>query len=225
MYLAGLPYHVVQRGNNRQACFFDDDDRRLYLELLVSSLRRYDALLHAFVLMTNHVHLLLTPRAEDSISRVMRVAGSCYAQRFNRKYARTGSLWEGRHKASVIEADAYLLCCYRYIEMNPVRAGMVTSPDAYRWSSYRANACGGSLSALDPHPTYAALGSTPAVRQAAYRALFAAADTGADDQSIRRATSACVPLGDEAFSARVARQAGQVLAYPRRGRPARRCIG
>jgi len=166
MYLAGLPYHVVQRGNNRQACFFDDDDRRLYLELLVSSLQRYDALLHAFVLMTNHVHLLMTPRAEDSISRVMRVAGSCYAQRFNRKYARTGSLWEGRHKASVIEADAYLLCCYRYIEMNPVRAGMVTSPDAYRWSSYRANACGGSLSAPVEELSQAFFGAIPSIMDA-----------------------------------------------------------
>lgn len=195
-YLPGLPCHVTQRGNNRQPCFFDSTDRDLYLELLAGCARRYDVAVHAFVLMTNHVHLLLTPQAEDGISRLMRVTGSRYAQWMNRKYARTGTLWEGRHKASVIATDSYLLCCYRYIEMNPVRAGITASPAAYRWSSHRANACGETIEWLHAHPLYEALGATATARQAAYRSLFDQQETIRIDAAIRSAMLSCLPLGD-----------------------------
>ena len=220
MYIAGLPFHVIQRGNNRQPCFFDADDRHLYLHLLAASLHRYEVALHAFVLMTNHVHLLMTPHAGDGVSRVMRVTGSRFAQAMNRKYERTGSLWEGRHKASVVQEDSYLLRCYRYIESNPVRAGMVSSPAAYRWSSYRANALGESQSWLQTHDTYQVLGATPASRQAAYRGLFDAADTAGADQVIRAAASACIPLGSAEFRTQVAAMTGHAPLYSRRGRPA-----
>ncbi len=124
-YLPGMPYHVRQRGNNRQACFFENDDRRVYLNLLQTVLKRYDVSLHAYVLMTNHVHLLMTPVAADGVSRSMQVLASRYAHHINKKYGRTGSLWEGRHKSSAVQSDRYLLTCYRYIEMNPVVNGQL----------------------------------------------------------------------------------------------------
>ena len=136
MYLPGVPAHVVQRGNNRDACFFHEDDYRYYLAVLADELKRYRVSLHAYVLMTNHVHLLMTPTDETGISRVMQHVGRTYVLYINRTYRRTGTLWEGRHKASLVNAAEYLLSCYRDIELNPVRAGMVETPEAYPWSSY-----------------------------------------------------------------------------------------
>ncbi len=150
-FLAGVPAHLVQRGNNRQAVFYDDSDYRAYLGWLVEGAQRYGCAIHAYVLMTNHVHLLLTPRDRDSISRLLQYVGRRYVAYVNHRYGRTGTLWEGRFKASVIDASEYLLRCYRYIELNPVRAGMVDSPRGYRWSSYRANAQGAADPAVSPH--------------------------------------------------------------------------
>ena len=140
MYLPTIPCHVVSRGNNRDACFYADEDYLFYLECLGDACDKYAVALHAYVLMTNHVHLLLTPRDELGISRVMQSVGRRYVQYINYTYRRSGTLWEGRHKASLIDADRYLLACYRYIELNPVRANMVVDPADYRWSSYRVNA-------------------------------------------------------------------------------------
>lgn len=137
MYLPGVPAHVVQRGNNREACFFQDEDYQFYLAVLGDALKRYRVQLHAYVLMTNHVHLLMTPTDESGISRVMQHLGRLYVLYVNRTYRRSGTLWEGRHKSSLINATEYLLTCYRYIELNPVRAGMVAVPEEYRWSSCR----------------------------------------------------------------------------------------
>lgn len=131
MYLPGLPYHLVQRGNNRKACFFDSADREHYLDLLSQTSQLYGVAIHAYVLMTNRIHLLLTPEQSESISRLTRVVGSRYAQYVNKKYSRTGTLWEGRHKSSPVDTQTYLLKCYRYIELNPVRARMVDKPDEY----------------------------------------------------------------------------------------------
>ncbi len=125
MYLPGVPAHVVQRGHNRSACFFSDDDHLFYLECLGQGLRRYGVRLHAYVLMTNHVHLLMTPDEDSSISRLMQHVGRLYVLYVNKRYRRSGALFEGRHKASLVAADDYLLTCYRYIEMYPVAAGMV----------------------------------------------------------------------------------------------------
>jgi len=142
MYLPGYPYHVVQRGNNREACFLSTDNYQSYLAFLAQSLARYDTQLHAYVLMTNHVHLLLTPSTVDGISKTMKDLASRYAYALNKTHNRSGTIWEGRHKASIVQADSYLLSCYRYIELNPVAAGMITKPEEYRWSSYGVNAWG-----------------------------------------------------------------------------------
>ena len=128
MYLAGVPAHVIQRGNNRDACFFHEDDYRFYRQCLAEACRRYGVDLHAYVLMTNHTHLLMTPACPEGISRVMQSLGRRFVQYMNKTYRRTGTLWESRHKASLVDAERYLLACYRYIELNPVRAGMVEHP-------------------------------------------------------------------------------------------------
>ena len=132
MYLAGVPCHVVQRGNNRAACFFTDDDYAFYREVLADASRRYRVHVHAYVLMTNHVHLLLSPQTVDGVSRVMQSVGRRYVQYVNKRYRRCGTLWESRHKASLVDAERYLLACYRYIELNPVTASMVPHPGDYR---------------------------------------------------------------------------------------------
>ena len=129
--LPGIPAHVVQRGNNRQAIFFDDADHRAYLSWLHEGLKRYGCELHAYVLMTNHVHFLLTPDTRDGISRLIQYVGRHYVPYINHSYGRTGTLWEGRYKASLVQEEHYLLMCMRYIEMNPVRAQMVRSPAQY----------------------------------------------------------------------------------------------
>jgi putative transposase len=154
MYAPRVPAHMVQRSNNRNACFFCDDDYQHYKTLLLQSTKRYGAELHAYCLMTNHVHLLLTPLAEDSISRVLQHVGRQYVQYINKTYKRTGTLWEGRHKSSLIDAENYLLTCYRYIGLNPVAANIVIQPQDYQWSSYNANAWGKSELLITPHKIY-----------------------------------------------------------------------
>ena len=199
-YLPGMPYHVVQRGNNRAPCFLEPEDQRLYLKLWQQISRRYNTPVHAYCLMTNHVHILCTCYTEHSISRTMQVVGSTYAARINKKYQRTGTLWEGRHKASLVQSVRYLLNCYRYIELNPVRAGMVAKPSDYAWSSYRQNALG-ALSWLTPHDEYLALGATVDSRQAAYRRLFEQPMAACDLEQFRTALSQCRPVGDDDFLA------------------------
>ena len=141
-YIPGLPYHVVQRGNNREAVFIEPENYHFYLELWQEVSRRYKTAVHAYCLMTNHIHFLVTLMSDTSISNTMKVVGSRYAQYINKKYKRTGTLWEGRHRASIIQQELYLLTCYRYIELNPVRASMVSKPEEYRWSSYGVNGWG-----------------------------------------------------------------------------------
>ena len=138
-YLPGVPCHIISRGNNREACFYSDDDYLFYLECLADACKRYQVALHSYVLMTNHVHLLMTPATGTGLSQVMQSVGRRYVQYVNINYKRSGTLWEGRHKASLVDAKYYLLACYRYIELNPVRANMVAHPADYRWSSYRVN--------------------------------------------------------------------------------------
>ena len=134
-FLPNIPVHAIQRGNNRQAIFFDESDYRMYLSWLKVAAEKYGCQIHAYVLMTNHVHLLITPEHRDSLSRLFQYVGRYYVSYVNNTYGRTGTLWEGRYKASVVEEEHYLLSCYRYIELNPVRAGMVKRPeDYYPWS-------------------------------------------------------------------------------------------
>jgi putative transposase len=153
MYIPGLPYHIVQRGNNREACFVEPENYQFYLELWRDISRRYRCRVHAYCLMTNHIHFLATPDQKTSISNTMKVVGSRYAYYFNKRYNRTGTLWEGRHRPSLVQTDRYLLTCMRYIELNPIRANMVVRPEEYRWSSYGVNGWGDS-SWLQPHDEY-----------------------------------------------------------------------
>ncbi len=217
--LAGHPQHVVQRGHNREACFFADEDYLFYLHWLREGAKKYGCDVHAYALMTNHVHLLLTPHRPDAISRLMQSLGRRYAQYVNRVYRRSGSVWEGRFKASLIQAEAYLLTCYRYIELNPVRADMVHDPSEYRWSSYRWHGLGVSNKLITDHPLYMALGPDEGVRRAAYRALFRAQLDDAALSEIRKSTQQGLPLGRERFRDEVAAVLGRRLGYGRRGRP------
>ena len=166
--------HIVQRGHNREPCFFGEEDYCSYLHWLGEALGEAQCALHAYVLMTNHVHLLLTPKKAEAVPRLIISLGRRYVQYINRSYRRTGTLWDSRYKSSLIQAETYLLLCQRYIELNPVRAAMVDDPAHYRWTSYRANGLGAADSRITPHPLYRSLGRSDKERQAAYRALFRA---------------------------------------------------
>lgn len=170
--LPGIPQHVIQRGNNREPCFLAEADYRCYLEDLQATAEKSACRIHAYVLMTNHAHLLVTPMQELGIAEMMQALGRRYVYYINKTYRRTGTLWEGRYKASLVDSDAYLLTCMRYIELNPVRAEMVNHAGEYQWSSYGANAQGRADALLTHHPLYMALGETASVRQHAYRELF-----------------------------------------------------
>jgi putative transposase len=218
MYLSGLPYHVIQRGNNREACFIEPENYQYYLELWKELSPRYGAAVHAYVLMTNHVHFLVTPDTAHSVSNTMKVAGSRYAQYINKKYRRTGTLWEGRHRASLVQSDRYLLTCMRYIELNPVRAQMVNRPEEYRWSSYGVNAWA-DPSWLHPHEEYLRLGSTPEIRGHAYRELFRTHLSEVDLHLIRKAAHYCQPVGNDYFRQQIEQKYGIKLGHMERGRP------
>ncbi len=167
--LPGIPQHVVQRGNNRLPCFLDDADRRRYLTLLREALLDTGCKLHAYVLMDNHVHLLTTPPEIGTVARLMQKLGRGYVGQFNARHRRTGTLWEGRYKANLVDSESYVLRCHRYIELNPVRARMTDDPAAYPWSSC-ASHCGLRQEALLlPHPQYTTLAATPEERAMAYR--------------------------------------------------------
>ena len=169
--LANIPQHIVQRGNDRQPCFFTDVDRMRYLQDLREIALREGCNVHAYVLMTNHVHLLMTPAASGQVSRVMQSLGRRYVRYINDRYRRTGTLWEGRYKSSLVDRETWLLHCYRYIELNPVRARMTADPSDYAWSSHAHNAFGRDDPLIHPHPAYLSLGSTDDERNSAYRAL------------------------------------------------------
>jgi len=170
--LVGIPQHVIQRGNNRDPCFYAEEDYRRYLDDLQISAKKFDCRIHAYVLMTNHVHLLVTPMTEYGVSQMMQALGRRYVYYVNKTYKRTGTLWEGRYKASLVDSDCYLLTCMRYIELNPIRAQMVDHVGEYKWSSYHANAQGDIDFLIETHPVYIELGATDMLRQEAYRELF-----------------------------------------------------
>lgn len=201
--LAGMPQHVIQRGNNRMPCFLDDNDRRRYLQGLRESLPRFGCNLHAYVLMDNHVHLLLTPHEVGAVSLLMHTFSRNYVGSFNARHGRTGTLWEGRYKACLVDSEGYLLTCLRYIELNPVRARMVDEPGAYFWSSYRANALGQVDPLLEPHAAYATLGRDVTSRACAYRQLFAEALSDETLAEIRQYVQQQRALGTDRFRAHV----------------------
>lgn len=218
-YLPGIPAHIVQRGNSRQVTFFCDGDYRAYLKWLDEGAERYGCSLHAYVLMTNHIHLLVTPQERDSISRTIQHVGRHYVPYVNHVYGKSGTLWEGRHKGSTVSSDEYLLACMRYIELNPVRAGMVETPGEYRWSSHAQNTTGGAGGLLTPHQAYQVLGSTAEERGFAYRALFREALTPDQVHAIRGAVQTGTPLGNDRFREQIEHALGCRVGQPRCGRP------
>ncbi len=220
-YLENVPGHVVQRGNDRTACFFEEENYRYYLRCLDDARRRYAVAVHAYVLMTNHVHLVMTPAHEHGIARLMQLVGNRYVQYVNKKYRRTGTLWEGRHKRSLIDAERYLLACYRNVELNPVRAGMVTHPGDYRWSSYGHHAEGDPDALITDHEVFLWINQDPAQRQLHYRDLFRVGLDARDVHAIRCAATFSTPLGDDRFKAQIETMRGRSVGHACRGRPAR----
>jgi putative transposase len=219
LHLDGVPLHIVQRGHNRQPCFFAEEDYHAYLHWLGEALSREGAALHAYALMTNHVHLLLTPQKAESVARIVIALGRRYVQYINTTYRRSGTLWDSRYKSSLIHAEDYLLLCQRYIELNPVRAAMVDDPAHYRWTSYRHNALGQANALLTPHDLYRRLGRGAAPRQAAYRDLFRAQLDRAAIDDLRLALNQNQPLGNTRFLDAIERMTGQRREARPRGRP------
>jgi len=195
----GIPQHIIQRGNNRQVCFASDEDFSAYAYWLEEYSRKYRVAIHAWVFMTNHVHLLVTPETDVGVSRLMQALGRHYVRYFNHTYKRSGTLWEGRYKSCVVDAEDYLLICQRYIELNPVRTSMVNDPGDYAWSSYRAHGLGQLARLWTPHRAYQALGENMTDRTAAYRALFVGQLDTAILNQIRLATNQGMALGSDRF--------------------------
>ncbi len=193
----GIPQHIIQRGNNRQVCFACDQDMAFYARLLHQYSTKFSVSLHAWVFMTNHVHLLASPHATDAVSNMMQAIGRRYVRYFNREYRRSGTLWEGRFKSSLVQTETYLLQCQRYIELNPVRAGMVSDPAEYTWSSYQRHALGKRVQMSTPHIEYLSLGKTDSIRQDAYRKLFQAHVDDEMIKDIRSAVNKGMALGSE----------------------------
>ena len=217
----GLPLHVTHRGVNRAATFVDDEDFDRYRQLLRESLAERGIALHAYVLMTNHVHLLLTPAEPGALSKAMSRLGQRYVPMFNRKHGRTGTLWEGRFKSCLVDSQHHLFTVYRYIELNPVRAALVEAPEHYRWSSVHANLALAVDLGVTPHPSYLALAADPQVRGEAYRQwLFA---TLGDDeiQAIRMHLQQERALGSPRFQAMIEKTLNRSVACRSRGRPPR----
>ncbi|BCT66559.1 transposase [Nitrosospira sp. NRS527] len=217
--LPGIPWHIIQRGNNRAVCFYSEDDYFFYLRYLAENATRFGCVVHAYVLMTNHVHLLLTPEKADSASLLMKHLGQRYVQYVNRTHRRSGTLWEGRFRSCLIQAEDYLLACYRYIELNPVRAGMVRHPRDYRWSSYITNAEGIPNRLIRPHDQYLCLAQSNTQRRIAYRDLFKT-DLDADVLSqIRDSTNGNFVLGAERFQKEIESTLNQRATRGKAGRP------
>jgi putative transposase len=204
MCLAGIPFHLIQRGHNRSACFLSDHDRLRYLDELRLLARSHGVAVHAYVLMTNHVHLLATPERDGGVSHLMKQFGQRYAQYFNRAHGRVGSLWQGRFHSCMVDGESYLLTCHRYIECNPVRAGMVTHPADYPWSSHRHNALGLADPLVSAHPVFETMAPDEDARRLAYRELFAQPIPGSTLEEIRTMTNSGFALGSPAFKQGIA---------------------
>lgn len=217
--IPGIPWHIIQRGNNRSVCFYAEEDFQFYLHYLEEFATKFGCAIHAYVLMTNHVHLLLTPQRADSASLLMKHLGQRYVQYINLTYKRSGTLWEGRFRSCLTQTEDYVLACYRYIELNPVRAAMVNQPQDYRWSSYHTNALGKASSVIVPHDQYQRLAMDNNNRLEAYRALFKAHLDEEIVGQIRNATNGNFALGSERFQREIERALGRRATRGLAGRP------
>lgn len=214
-----IAVHVIQRGNNRQVCFRQHSDYLLYLLHLHELSGKTGCALHAYCLMPNHVHLLLTPKDTDGCTILMRDLGQRYVQYFNKVHGRTGTLWDGRFRSCLVESADYVLACYRYIELNPVRAGLAATPGDYRWSSHAGNAGIRHDRLLSPHPEFLALGTETGTRQGAYCELFGLTLEPRIVESIRHTTNSGFPLVTESFRFELEARLGRKLEPGRAGRP------
>ena len=217
--IPGVPWHIIQRGNNRAVCFYAERDYQFCLHYLKEFAEQFGYAVHAYVLVTNPVHLLLTPHRSDSAALLMKHLGQRYVQYINRTYRRSGTLWEGRFRSCLMQSEDYVLACYPYIELNPVRAGMVTKPQDYRWSSYHRNGLGNGNRIITPHDEYRRLGATDEVRHAAYRTLFRDHLDAALVAEIRQSTNGNFVLGGKRFQEQIAAALGRRVMPGEAGRP------
>ncbi len=218
-YVPGTPVHVMQRGHNREAVFFSEQDYLEYLRCLKHAADQYGCKIHGYVLMTNHIHLLVSPENKNSIGQLFQGLGRHYVRYINETYHRQGGLWEGRYKGNIIQSQTYLLACMRYIEMNPVRAGMVDHPEKYRWSSYTANALGADNAILSEHEEYINLATSSYQRQKVYQGLF---DDNLETEAVdflRQSLQSGTPLGNAQFITQVETTIGGKIGCIRPGRP------
>ncbi len=221
LLLPGVPLHIRQRAVDGEACFVEDADRRLYVGLLNELSQACRCSVHAFVLMTNHVHLLISTHEPQATSAFMKHVGQRYAQHFNRVRERTGHLWESRYRSSLVDSGEYLFTCYRYIELNPVRAGLVSSADQYPWSSFGTNALGVPSTFLQPHPEYLRLGRSEGERREAYLAIVQAGLSDTELAAIRASINSNRAFGSPEFIVTAARALGKGVRVTPRGRPRR----
>jgi len=213
------PHHVIQRGAGQQPVFIDTQDHRLFLEHLQTAAKKFNVALHAYVLMSNHIHLLATPVESTGLAKMMQWIGRYYVPYFNQKYGRCGTLWQGRYKTAVIDSERYFLICSRYIEMNAVRAGIVAAPENYLWSSYHHHVGERQDALITEHPLYWALGNTPFAREAAYRQLIQQALPNDAVTMLTNSTLKGWAVGSKEFKAALERKTLQRVQPAKRGRP------
>jgi putative transposase len=212
-----IPQHAIQRGNNRQACFIEQEDYEFFLDKLTIYSQKYKIFVHSYVLMTNHIHILLTPSNETGVSQMFQSLGRSYVRYFNNKYQRTGTLWEGRFKSTLVESLTYFLIVSRYIELNPIRAGMVSHPEEYPWSSYQYNANGKANNLITPHSSYIELGRDNIERQINYRELFLEILSEKDLNQIRDSVNKSWALGSSTFQKELELKTGRCVTKRQHG--------
>lgn len=217
----GYPYHIFQRGNNRQVIFSSVADRQILLDLLSESASKFAVDVHAYVLMDNHFHLLATPRSVESLPQMMQAVGRRYVRHFNAAQGRSGTLWEGRYKSALVQTDRYLLACMVYIDLNPVRAGLVAQAQDYLWSSHRHYAGLRSDKLVSPHPLLWELGNTPFARESSYRQIVQAGITAGQQVALTQSVMSGWALGDLEFVAHLQKTTPRRLSKSAPGRPAR----
>ena len=217
--LAGYPHHIIQRGNDRQSIVRDDQDRQRLLDLWAEHARTFKVAIHAWVIMDNHFHLLATPETQEGLPQMMQAVGRAYVRYFNLRHQRTGTLWEGRYRSNLIQSERYLLACMVYIDLNPVRAGMVAQPEDFRWSSHRHCIGQASDKLVTPHALFWALGNTPFAREAAYAELVRQGLAQRDKDDLTRTALSGWALGSEAFVGSLQEGTTRRLSPGRAGRP------
>ena len=216
--IPGQAMHVMVRGNNRETLFFSDEDRRTYLEWLREAARQFGCAVHAFALMPNHVHLLMTPQSEDSLAKTMQSLGRRYAQYFNQQHRRSGTIWEGRYRSSLIDPD-YFLRCQRYIELNPVRAGFESNPQSSTWTSFSAHIGESSESWLVDHQYFWRLGNTPFERQMNWASFVKEGAPHWEDRQITESLIRSKPWVSDIYAKKLFKDAPEMTVIRHRGRP------